>query len=174
MPLLESNQIRHICASVRLDEATAAQVDQYAAFIQSSAADVVDKALNYVFSRDRDFQEFLKTPQASRLHRLSVFGRLGTIVRPSRPERRLQPVWNPRIRRGWSRRDQSSYFVAMQERCFAPEEFRHSIPGRVAFGTCTVPFGNKQKDRELGERHDFRGSIWNRERKYRLEVADVY
>ena len=64
MPLLEINQIRHICASVRLDEATAAQVDQYAAFIQASADDVVDKALNYVFSKDRDFQEFLKTPQA--------------------------------------------------------------------------------------------------------------
>ena len=64
MPLLEINQIRHICASVRLDESTAAQVDQYAAFIHASADDVVDKALNYVFSKDRDFQDFLKTPQA--------------------------------------------------------------------------------------------------------------
>ncbi len=64
MPLLEINQIRHICASVRLDKVTAAQVDQYAAFIHASADDVVDKALNYVFSKDRDFQEFLKTPQA--------------------------------------------------------------------------------------------------------------
>jgi len=64
MPLLEINQIRHISASVRLDESTAAQVDQYAAFIRASADDVVDKALNYVFSKDRDFQEFLKTPQA--------------------------------------------------------------------------------------------------------------
>jgi hypothetical protein len=30
MPLLEINQVRHICASIRLDEVTAAQVDQYA------------------------------------------------------------------------------------------------------------------------------------------------
>ena len=67
MPLLEINQIRHICASVRLDEVTAAQVDQYAAFIQASADDVVDKALNYVFSKDRDFQDFLKTPQAKQV-----------------------------------------------------------------------------------------------------------
>jgi hypothetical protein len=67
MPLLEINQIRHICASVRLDEATATQVDQYAAFIRASADDVVDKALNYVFSKDRDFQEFLKTPQAKQV-----------------------------------------------------------------------------------------------------------
>jgi hypothetical protein len=65
MPLLEINQIRHICASIRLDESTATQVDQYAAFIHASADDVVDTALNYVFSKDRDFQGFLKTPQAS-------------------------------------------------------------------------------------------------------------
>jgi hypothetical protein len=67
MPLLEINQSRYISASVRLDESTAAQVDQYAAFIHASADDVVDKALNYVFSKDRDFQEFLKTPQANQV-----------------------------------------------------------------------------------------------------------
>ena len=67
MPLLEINRVRHICASVRLDEVTAAQVDQYAAFIHASADDVVDKALNYVFSKDRDFQDFLKTPHAKQV-----------------------------------------------------------------------------------------------------------
>ncbi len=65
MPLIEVTQSRQISATVRLDEATATQVDQYAAFIHASADDVVDKALNYVFSKDRDFQEFLKTPQAA-------------------------------------------------------------------------------------------------------------
>ncbi len=50
MPLLEINQTRYISASVRLDESTAEQVDQYAAFVHASADDVVDKALNYVFS----------------------------------------------------------------------------------------------------------------------------
>src|SRR6266478_8846832 len=64
MPLLEINQSRHICASVRLDEVTATQVDQYAAFVHASADNVVDKALNYVFSKDRDF---LKTPQAKQV-----------------------------------------------------------------------------------------------------------
>jgi hypothetical protein len=67
MPLIEVTQIRHVSASIRLDEVTAAQVDQYAAFIHASADEVVDKALNYVFSKDRDFQEFLKTPQASQV-----------------------------------------------------------------------------------------------------------
>jgi uncharacterized protein (DUF952 family) len=67
MPLLEVIQTRQISASVRLDESTAAQVDQYAAFIHASADEVVDKALNYVFSKDRDFQEFLKSPQAAQV-----------------------------------------------------------------------------------------------------------
>ena len=64
MPLLEVIQSRQISASVRLDEATATLVDQYAAFIHASADEVVDKALNYVFAKDRDFQDFLKSPLA--------------------------------------------------------------------------------------------------------------
>ena len=64
MPLLEINQSRQVSASIRLDATTATMIDQYAAFIHASADDVVDKALNYVFSKDRDFQEFLKTPKA--------------------------------------------------------------------------------------------------------------
>ena len=67
MPLLEITQTRQISASVRLDGATATQVDQYAAFVHASADDVVDKALNYVFSKDRDFQDFLKTPQSNKV-----------------------------------------------------------------------------------------------------------
>ena len=43
MPLPEINRILHISASVRLDESTAKQVDQYAAFVHASADDVVDK-----------------------------------------------------------------------------------------------------------------------------------
>ena len=67
MPLIEVIQSRQISATVRLDENTAMQVDQYAAFIHASADDVVDKALNYVFSKDRDFQEFLKTSEARKV-----------------------------------------------------------------------------------------------------------
>ena len=62
MPLLEVVQTRQISASIRLTDTTAAQVDQYAAFIRACADDVVEQALAYVFSKDRDFQDFLKTP----------------------------------------------------------------------------------------------------------------
>jgi hypothetical protein len=64
MPLLEVVQTRQISASIRLNDTTATQVDQYAAFIHASADDVVEQALAYVFSKDRDFQDFLKSPEA--------------------------------------------------------------------------------------------------------------
>src|SRR5215469_13535666 len=67
MPLLEINQTRRISATIRLDEATAAQIDQYAAFLNASADEVVDKALDYVFTKDRDFQEFLRTEGAAQV-----------------------------------------------------------------------------------------------------------
>lgn len=67
MALIEVTQTHYVNATVRLEETTAAQVDQYAAFIHAPADDVVDKALAYVFSKDRDFQEFLRTPEAQRL-----------------------------------------------------------------------------------------------------------
>jgi hypothetical protein len=67
MPLLEINLSRYINALVRLDETTAELVDQYAAFVHAPADDVVDKALSYVFSKDRDFQDFLKTPQSKQV-----------------------------------------------------------------------------------------------------------
>jgi hypothetical protein len=43
------------------------QVDQYAAFIHASPDDVVEQALAYAFSKDREFQEFLRTPEAQRI-----------------------------------------------------------------------------------------------------------
>jgi hypothetical protein len=65
MPLLEVVNTRQVSASVRLTDATAVQVDQYAAFINATADDVVEQALAYVFVKDRDFQDFLKSPQSA-------------------------------------------------------------------------------------------------------------
>lgn len=65
MPLLEIVQVRRVTASIRLEESTAAMIDQYAAFLHATADEVVDKALAYVFGKDRDFQEFLRTPEAA-------------------------------------------------------------------------------------------------------------
>lgn len=68
MPLLEVVKTGHLSASIRLTDTTALQVDQYAAFIKASADDVVEQALAYVFSKDCDFQEFLKSAEARRIN----------------------------------------------------------------------------------------------------------
>jgi len=65
MALLEIAQTRQITATIRLDDKTAAQVDQYAAFIHAPADEVINHALDYVFSKDRDFQDFLKSADAA-------------------------------------------------------------------------------------------------------------
>ena len=67
MPLLEVTQTKQVSASIRLSDTTATLVDQYAAFIRACADDVVEQALTYVFAKDRDFQEFLKSPQAKQV-----------------------------------------------------------------------------------------------------------
>ena len=67
MPLLEVVQTRQVSASIRLTDSTANQVDQYAAFIRASADDVIEEALKHIFGKDRDFQDFLKTPEARKV-----------------------------------------------------------------------------------------------------------
>lgn len=67
MRLLEITQTRHISASIRLTDTTAMHVDQYAAFIHTWADDVIEQALAYVLAKDKEFQEFIKFPEAKRI-----------------------------------------------------------------------------------------------------------
>jgi hypothetical protein len=66
MPLLDIVQTHYVNATIRLNQTTAEQIDQYAALVHASADEVVDKALAYVLAKDRDFQEFLRSPEAAR------------------------------------------------------------------------------------------------------------
>ena len=71
---------------IRLEDTTAGQIDQYAAFLHAPADDVVDKALAYVFAKDREFQDFLRTPEAARAPRslrVRRYGRDGDGAEPS-------------------------------------------------------------------------------------------
>ena len=77
MPLLEIVQTTHVNATIRLEESTALLVDQYAAFLHAPADEVVDKALGYVFAKDRDFQDFLGPLKPVVFHR--VFGFVGLV-----------------------------------------------------------------------------------------------
>jgi len=67
MPLIEVTQSRYVSATIRLESATATLIDQYATFVHGSADDVVDKALNYVFAKDREFQDYLKSSQSGKV-----------------------------------------------------------------------------------------------------------
>ena len=67
MPLLEVTQTHYVSASIRLTDTTALQLDQYAAFIHATADEVMEQALAYVFAKDKDFQEFLRTSEAQRI-----------------------------------------------------------------------------------------------------------
>ena len=74
MPLLEIAETRrYVSAMIRIEDTTARRIDQYAAFMKTTADEVVDKALSYVFAKDKDFQEFLESPQAEHVrHSLRV------------------------------------------------------------------------------------------------------
>ena len=89
MPLLEIVQTTHINATIRLEESTAALVDQYAAFLHAPADEVVDKALAYVFAKDRDFQDFLRTPEAAHVPQTLRVRRFGAMALP--PSQRTEP-----------------------------------------------------------------------------------
>jgi hypothetical protein len=58
MPLLDIKQTRKVTAICSLEESTAIQVDQYAAFAKCQPDEVVDKALAYTFGKDAEFQKF--------------------------------------------------------------------------------------------------------------------
>jgi hypothetical protein len=125
MPLIEVARSRYVSATIRLKSATASLIDQYAAFIHGSADDVVDKALNYVFSKDREFQEYLKSSQSAK-------------AAPSLRVRRAgsEPVANGKAPVGGvetvARQFQSrSQYPKKPVRCCAPAKSRHSTPRRA-------------------------------------------
>jgi len=95
MPLLEVIQTKQISASIRLTDTIAFQVDQYAHFIRACADDVVEQALAYVFSKDRDFQDFLKTPEARQVASTLRVRKAPAIEAPEPPAQRASPAPAP-------------------------------------------------------------------------------
>jgi hypothetical protein len=97
MPPLEINQSPHTSASVRLDESAAEQVNQYAAFIYTFAADVVGKKLVCSLRERPRLMNTLEAHRSSRSLRdcVSVKAQTDTgRVRPSLRRRGLRPAWS--------------------------------------------------------------------------------
>jgi hypothetical protein len=63
-PLLELTQSKKVTATVTLEQSTAELVDRYAQYVNGGADEVVDKALNYVFTKDKDFQKYAEENKA--------------------------------------------------------------------------------------------------------------
>jgi hypothetical protein len=85
MPLLEVSQSRKVSATIHLDHATAVLLDQYAAFIHANADRVIEQALGYVFTKDREFQEFLKSPEAAKASPTLRVRKAAQPAKPSQP-----------------------------------------------------------------------------------------
>ena len=60
MPLLNVRTSKKVDATIRLEESTAKMIDRYAAFMHASADDVLNEGMEYIFSKDKDFQQFLE------------------------------------------------------------------------------------------------------------------
>lgn len=61
MALLTVKSSKKIDVTLRLEESTAKMIDRYAAFLQVSADEVVDKGMEYIFTKDKDFQQHLNS-----------------------------------------------------------------------------------------------------------------
>lgn len=73
MPLLAIKVSKKVQISCLLEESIAIQVDKYAAFSKAPADDVVNSALEYVFSKDKEFLEYVeKHPNLSAPETLRV------------------------------------------------------------------------------------------------------
>ena len=60
MPLLNITESKKVTAIVTIEENTARQVDQYAAMTKGTADEVVQQALAYVFSKDKEFETYCR------------------------------------------------------------------------------------------------------------------
>jgi hypothetical protein len=60
MALLTVKASKKVDATLRLEESTAKLIDRYAAFLKVPADEVVDKGMEYIFTKDKDFQQHLE------------------------------------------------------------------------------------------------------------------
>ena len=60
MPLLKITESKKVTAIVTIEDATAKQIEQYAAMTKGNPDEVVQQALDYVFSKDKDFETFCR------------------------------------------------------------------------------------------------------------------
>jgi hypothetical protein len=93
MPLLEITTSRKVTATVSLEEPTANLVNQYAAFTRVAADDVVNKALEYVFTKDKDFRSSSAQPMMQNRFIHCGSSAAGMMRRKGSPDVNQQRQW---------------------------------------------------------------------------------
>jgi hypothetical protein len=89
MALLEIQTVN----KVALDESIAHRTDQYALFINAPSDEVVSKALEYVFSKDKDFLTFAQTAEGKKPeHPLRIRRPMEAAERAKRGRRSTPPA----------------------------------------------------------------------------------
>ncbi|MGI4755281.1 MAG: hypothetical protein ACRYGF_00345 [Janthinobacterium lividum] len=58
MPLLKISESKKLTATISLEEVTARRIEQYAAMTKGTPDEVIQQALDYIFSKDKDFERF--------------------------------------------------------------------------------------------------------------------
>lgn len=58
MPLLNVTESKRVTAVITIEESTAKQIDQYAAWTKGNPDEVVQQALAYVFGKDKEFEKY--------------------------------------------------------------------------------------------------------------------
>lgn len=93
MALLEIQSVNKITVTIAIDESIAHKVDQYALFINAPSDEVVSKALDYVFSKDKDFLTFAQSADGKKPeHPLRVRKPMDAVERAKRGKRSTQPL----------------------------------------------------------------------------------
>ena len=88
MALFTVKTSKKVETSMRLEESTAKMLDRYAHFHQGPADDVVNEALEYIFKRDKDFQQYL---QQNPNQEVAASVRIKKVPASSKPS---QPITN--------------------------------------------------------------------------------
>lgn len=58
MPLLKISESKKLTATISLEESTARRIELYAAMTKGTPDEVIQQALDYIFSKDKDFEKF--------------------------------------------------------------------------------------------------------------------
>jgi hypothetical protein len=85
MALFTVKTSKKVETSMRLEESTAKMLDRYAHFHQGPADDVVNEALEYIFKRDKDFQQYLQQNPNQEVAASVRIKKVPSSAKPSQP-----------------------------------------------------------------------------------------